>query len=153
MPAAAANAFIHHYTFLSAEDWARKKLRGRPRKGTKFARRQGEVDPLFSAVYDTTILDRLALLADGADEWSAHPSLARRCAASLQRGDGHFEPLSAPLAAAAAVRAAARKDAAAASRGASVRWLLERWAGSGHESRAPVVARVPTALGTHTRCQ
>ena len=147
MPAAAANAFIHHYTFLSAEDWARKKLRGRPRKGTKFARRQGEVDPLFSAVYDTTILDRLALLAEDAEKWSAHPSLARGCAASLQYSDDYFAlPMAKPLAAAAAARAAARKDAAAGSQDASVRWLLERWAGSGHESRAPVAAARAVSL-------
>ena len=148
MPAAAAAAFIHHYTFLSEEEWERKKLRGRPRKGTKFARRQGGVDRIFSAVYDTTLTDRLKLLSDDAERWSARPALARRCATALRRGDKHFYPLTNGAVASALLNAEEALDDARtqratrgpAARVAAARWFLERWAQSGHESRAPMVA-------------
>ena len=149
MPAAVARAFIHHYTFLSEEDWERKKLRGRPRKGANFARRQGKVDPLFSAVQDTTLTDRLALLAADAKNWSTRPEFVQRCAASLQRGDAHFVQPPA-LALAAAARRSARfqyaKGRLHATQQAAT-WMLERWAQSGHESRGPMAARAALGFG------
>ena len=152
LPAAVAAAFIHHYTFLSADEWERKKLRGRPRKGMKFSRRRGSVDPLFSAVYDTTLTDRLKILADDAASWSANPRLARQCASSLQHADQHFADLtdeSTLLALARTARENARAQTArggAAARHAAAHWFLERWAQSGHTSRAPVAAA--RALGS-----
>ena len=148
LPAAMADAFIHHYTFLSDEEWERKKARGRPRRGTKFARRQGDVDPLFSTIYDPTLVVRIGLLADSADHWSPHPSLAKECAASLRRSDGYFGDAnndpnhrSAPLAAARVALAAAREQHARIGAESSALWLLEqRWARGGHESRAPILA-------------
>ena len=122
MPAAVAAAFIHHYTFMSDEEWARKKQRGRPRKGVKFARRQGDVDPLFSAVYDTTLTDRFKLLAENAAQWSARPALARRCAASLMRSDSHFDERKGGFAVLAQARAALPASAGAHARVASVLW-------------------------------
>lgn len=154
LPAAMAHAFIHHYTFLSDEEWERKKARGRPRRGTKFARRQGDVDPLFSAIYDATLVDRIGMLADSAERWSHHPSLVQRCAASLQRSDGYFRDtndphlLPPPLAAARAALATAREQHARIGAEYSALWLLEqRWARGGHESRAPILAALSLGAG------
>ena len=150
MAAAAADAFIHHYTYLSDEDWARKRARGRPRTAANFTRRRGKVDPLFSAVYDTTLTDRLRLLADSAERWSHYPAVARSCANALQHGDGYFggrgeltagDRTARPLAQARAALAEARKLHSRIGSEESARWLLEqRWAPADHTSRAPILA-------------
>ena len=143
--AAIAEVFIHHYTFLSDKDWVNKKERGRPRRGSKFSRRRGGVDELFSAVYDATLLDRVRLLAHSAVSWSAEPALARRCAASLQRGDSHFEGHAAvvsesigvgqsasPLALARAAWEAARARHATQAKEPAALWFVQHWSESGH---------------------
>ena len=143
-PAAAADAFIHHYTFLSEEEWERKKLRGRPRKSKVFARRKGGVDPLFSAVYDTTILERIKKLAASARQWSSDPEAVRRCASFLQIADRYFDgaiEYSRPREEANAVLARARREHARLSTERSAHWLLEQqWAQGSIKSRAPIIA-------------
>ena len=152
--AAVASAFIHHYTYLSDADWARKKERGRPRRGANFSRRRGVVDSLFSAVRDATILERVRLLAQAAHRWSAEPALARRCAAALQRGDGHFGPATdraeiatvAPHAAARAALQTARVRHAAQDKEESALWFILHWAESGH-SKSVLPREVASSLG------
>ena len=137
---AVAEAFIHHYTFLSDAEWSGKKDRGRPRKHANFARRRGGVDDLFSAVYDTTIIGRVRQLSQVAARWSPEPSLARRCASSLQFSDAHFhshhgtDPTRPPpmVAAKAALESAHMRHVAFGENRAA-RWFLEWWEHPGHE--------------------
>ena len=152
--AAVASAFIHHYTYLSDEDWTRKKDRGRPRRGKNFARRRGGVDSLFSAVQDTTILERVRLLAQVAHQWSAKPALARRCAAALQRGDGLFGSESdkarpatmAPRALARAALQTARARHAGYDKEESALWFVVHWTELGH-SMSMLRREIASSLG------
>ena len=82
--------WINHYSYLSEQDWARKKARGRPRSGKHWDPREGSVNELLSAVSDTSALDLVRHLAATAHDWSPHPHFVQRCAARLSKHDDHY---------------------------------------------------------------
>ena len=92
LSALVAPAWLNHYTYLSSEDWERKKLRGRPRASptNESERRVGDVEAILSSVEDMQITKRLGKLARSATAWTPLALALHNCSATLREGDSHF---------------------------------------------------------------